>query len=297
MRFFSGITLILVIYYINTTNCQIHRATNQLNYQIKYDSNFTLQYLFKKLEYANNLNQDAIGNQLINTTYNYFCNLFSMKARDVAFIIQNLNVWITSVIGTFFLGICGVVPVIILPHLADDHAKLIKSTVFKCLLSFAAGSLLGDVFIHLLPETYSTDFASNKSNGLWTMFGIFAFFAIEKVFPDDDDDELEEEQTNKLDKSAHLDHKKCTIRDRIKHFFLHSVKVIGILNLIANIVDNFTHGIAIAGSFQASLKFGVMTLIATLLHEIPHEIGDFVILLRSGLTYKQAALAQVNLFI
>ena len=68
----------------------------------------------------------------------------------------------------------------------------------------------------------------------------------------------------------------------------------GILNLTANIVDNFTHGIAVAGSFQASLKFGLMTLFATLLHEIPHEVGDFVILLKSGLSYKQAACAQVK---
>ena len=37
----------------------------------------------------------------------------------------------------------------------------------------------------------------------------------------------------------------------------------------------------------------MITLFATLLHEIPHEIGDFVILLKSGLTYKQAAISQL----
>jgi zinc transporter 13 len=42
-----------------------------------------------------------------------------------------------------------------------------------------------------------------------------------------------------------------------------------------------------------NLKYGVITLIATLLHEIPHEIGDFVILIKSGLNYRQAAIAQV----
>lgn len=59
-------------------------------------------------------------------------------------------------------------------------------------------------------------------------------------------------------------------------------QVIGYLNLIANGIDNFAHGLAVAGSFMVSYKTGVLTTTAILIHEIPHEIGDFAILLKSG---------------
>ena len=62
------------------------------------------------------------------------------------------------------------------------------------------------------------------------------------------------------------------------------------MNLLANGIDNFTHGLSVAGSFMVSYKTGVLTTMAILIHEVPHEIGDFAILLRSGrnifLTFK-----------
>ncbi len=61
--------------------------------------------------------------------------------------------------------------------------------------------------------------------GIWSILGILAFLVIERVFPDDEQEHV-----------------------------IRSIKIMGILNLIANIVDNFTHGIAVAGSFQASHK-------------------------------------------
>ncbi|RXG73162.1 Zinc transporter ZIP13-like protein [Armadillidium vulgare] len=70
-------------------------------------------------------------------------------------------------------------------------------------------------------------------------------------------------------------------------------KVIGYLNLIANGIDNFAHGLAVAGSFMVSYKTGVLTTTAILIHEIPHEIGDFAILLKSGFTRWEAAWAQI----
>ncbi|RUS81964.1 hypothetical protein EGW08_010279, partial [Elysia chlorotica] len=71
------------------------------------------------------------------------------------------------------------------------------------------------------------------------------------------------------------------------------IKVSGYLNLLANVVDNFTHGLAVGASFCISVKVGLATTLAILLHEIPHEVGDFAILLRSGFDWWRAAKAQV----
>ena len=61
-----------------------------------------------------------------------------------------------------------------------------------------------------------------------------------------------------------------------------SPQVTGYLNLLANGIDNFTHGLAVAGSFLVSTRVGLLTTAAILLHEIPHEVADFAILLRAG---------------
>ncbi|KAG7201213.1 hypothetical protein KM043_004000 [Ampulex compressa] len=69
--------------------------------------------------------------------------------------------------------------------------------------------------------------------------------------------------------------------------------ITGYLNLLANIIDNFTHGLAVGGSFLVSFRLGALTTFAILIHEIPHEVGDFAILLRSGFSRWDAARAQL----
>jgi zinc transporter 13 len=65
------------------------------------------------------------------------------------------------------------------------------------------------------------------------------------------------------------------------------------LNLLANFIDNLTHGAAIGGGFAVSPLVGVTTLAGIIIHEIPHEMGDFAILLRSGFDRWQATKAQI----
>ncbi|KYN05338.1 PREDICTED: zinc transporter ZIP13 homolog [Cyphomyrmex costatus] len=67
----------------------------------------------------------------------------------------------------------------------------------------------------------------------------------------------------------------------------------GYLNLLMNFLDNFTHGLSVGGSFLISFRVGVLSTFTILVHEIPHEVGDFAILLRSGFSKWNAARAQL----
>lgn len=70
------------------------------------------------------------------------------------------------------------------------------------------------------------------------------------------------------------------------------LKVSGILNLAADALHNLSDGIAIGASFASGSGLGFSTALATLLHELPHEIGDFAVLVHSGCTKWQAIGAQ-----
>jgi len=76
------------------------------------------------------------------------------------------------------------------------------------------------------------------------------------------------------------------------------VDAAGYLNLIANGFDNFTHGLAIGASFLVGHKVGLLTTFVIFIHEIPHEICDYAILVNSGFTRLDAVKAQssVSLF-
>lgn len=67
-------------------------------------------------------------------------------------------------------------------------------------------------------------------------------------------------------------------------------KVAAYLNMAADFSHNFTDGLAIGASFLASTAVGVITVITVLVHEIPHEIGDFAILVQSGFTKKKVTM-------
>lgn len=66
----------------------------------------------------------------------------------------------------------------------------------------------------------------------------------------------------------------------------------GYLNLAADFTHNFTDGLAIGASFLVSPAVGAVTTLTILLHEVPHEIGDFAILVQSGCTKKKV----INMF-
>lgn len=71
------------------------------------------------------------------------------------------------------------------------------------------------------------------------------------------------------------------------------IKVAGYLNLAADFSHNFTDGLAIGASYLAGRSVGLITTVTILLHEVPHEIGDFAILVQSGYPKRKAMALQL----
>lgn len=71
-----------------------------------------------------------------------------------------------------------------------------------------------------------------------------------------------------------------------------SAKLGGYLNIIADFTHNITDGLAIASSFYASPTVGATTTVAIFFHEVPHEVGDFALLIQNGFTKRAAIGAQ-----
>jgi zinc and cadmium transporter len=127
-------------------------------------------------------------------------------------------------------------------------------------VSFSAGALFGDVFIHLLPEAVE-EFGFTIELSLFLLAGIIASFLLEKV--------------------VHWQHCHMPITKSHVHRFAY-------MNLFGDMVHNFIDGIIIGAAYLVSIPVGIATTIAVILHEIPQEIGDFGVLLHGGFSKMKA---------
>lgn len=147
-----------------------------------------------------------------------------------------------SVIGIFFLGI---------------RKKILKKEILA-LVGVAVGALLGDAFLHLIPE--SAEIIGFYKSGLIIIVGFLLFFVLEKIL-----------------KWRHCHDVDC-----------HEGEHLAGMSLAADSIHNFIDGLIIGGSFMVSPAMGIATSLAVMLHEIPQEIGDLAILMHSGLGLKKA---------
>ncbi|VDK43084.1 unnamed protein product [Anisakis simplex] len=82
-------------------------------------------------------------------------------------------------------------------------------------------------------------------------------------------------------------------KELIKHQSQTGFKVAAYLNMAADFTHNFTDGLAIGASYLAGTTVGLVTMITVLVHEVPHEIGDFAILVQSGFSKRRAMCVQL----
>ncbi|GCC37545.1 hypothetical protein chiPu_0016049 [Chiloscyllium punctatum] len=154
------------------------------------------------------------------------------------------------------------------------------------------------------------------SVGLWVLGGIIAFLVVEKFVRHvkgghghghshaaapkvKESSEEEEKDNNKHGEPRAGSRRRKPENPRAKSEAAKSpgqvsdIKVAGYLNLAADFTHNFTDGLAIGASFLVSTNVGIITTITILLHEIPHEIGDFAILVQSGCSKHKAMMLQL----
>lgn len=125
------------------------------------------------------------------------------------------------------------------------------------LIGFSAGGLIGGAFLHLLPQALEQ--GEPQIIFAYLILGFISFFILEKYLH-----------------WRHCHEGVCTV-----HTFTY-------LNLIGDGIHNFSDGLVIGASFLVSIRFGIITALVIILHEIPQEIGDFGVLVYGGFSKLKA---------
>ena len=169
--------------------------------------------------------------------------------------MTNGEVWLYSFLAVGVISAISLVGALTLVL----NAKTLQRSLIV-LISFAAGALLGDAFLHLLPEVSESPNGFDVTASMSLLAGVVAFFILEKVLHWH---------------HAHVPHEEV----------MHPVAV---TNLVGDALHNFVDGAIVAGSFLVSGKLGLATTVAVALHEIPQELGDFGIMMHAGLKPRRA---------
>jgi len=166
-----------------------------------------------------------------------------------------IQTWIYALVSVSIISLISLIGVL---TFSLREAQIRKILLF--LVSFAAGALLGDTFIHLLPEIIEEQ-GFTLLVSIYILSGILAFFVLEKF--------------------VHWRH--CHIPTSSHH-----QHPLGYMNLIGDGFHNLLDGMIVAGSYMVSIPLGIATTVAVILHEIPQEMGDFGILLHAGFSKAKA---------
>ncbi|XP_054157941.1 protein catecholamines up-like [Oppia nitens] len=164
---------------------------------------------------------------------------------------------------------------------------------------------------HLDGESHSHD----MSVGLWVLAGIIVFLMVEKFVrivnkgrgghSHSHGSHSSEKKTKKSDESnseteiesdsngKDITGDELKSKHKLKTTESGEIKVSAYLNLAADFTHNLTDGLAIGASYLAGQSIGIITTITILLHEVPHEIGDFAILIQSGCSRRKAMSMQL----
>lgn len=144
------------------------------------------------------------------------------------------------------------------------------------LVGYAIGAMLGAAFLEIIPEAF--DSAGNaEAMAATILVGILLFFVLEKLV---------------LWRHCHGEECEAHAVPTLDHGHAHAHQNdhgrSGLMITVGDTFHNFVDGILIAAAFMTDIKLGTVTALAIIAHEIPQEVGDFLILLHSGYSRRQA---------
>jgi zinc and cadmium transporter len=157
----------------------------------------------------------------------------------------------------------------------------LRTSWIPMLVSFAIGTLLGAAFLEVIPHAFDQGDAHEAA--LAILGGIFAFFVLEKF--------MLWRHCHTEDCEAHDPHLHGTSAG--SSAVAHDHGRSGALIIVGDTIHNFVDGVLIAAAFLQSTEVGIVAAVAIIAHEIPQEVGDFLILLHSG--YSRARALAMNL--
>lgn len=169
-----------------------------------------------------------------------------------------ITAWVYAIIGVVFVSLLSFLGAL---TLAVRETFLRKILIY--FVSFSAGAILGDVFIHLLPEI-ARQSGFTLATSFYFLFGIILSFIVEKAI-------CWKHSTHESSCHEH-----------------HHVQRFTYMILLGDAFHNFIDGLMIGVGFLTSIPIGIGITTAVVLHEIPHEIGDFGVLLHGGLEKRRA---------
>ena len=148
---------------------------------------------------------------------------------------------------------------------AAAFALVLRAKWIPMLVSFAIGTLLGASFLEVVPHAFGTGEPQGVAAAI--LGGILSFFLLEKLLLW----RHSHEHGDDAGPAHHQEHARA-----------------GTLILIGDTVHNFIDGVLIAAAFLQSPELGLVTAVAIVAHEIPQEVGDFLVLLHSGYSKARA---------
>ncbi|MBI2499635.1 ZIP family metal transporter [Candidatus Woesearchaeota archaeon] len=164
-----------------------------------------------------------------------------------------VNVLVYIFLSVLLVSVVSLIGVTIL-----GLSKKLFESILLILVAFAAGSMLGAAFFDLIPEGLE-NIGTNKVMPL-ILLGIIIFFIVERVI------------------QWHHFHEECEVHP------------VSYLILVGDAVHNFGDGVIIAASYLIDFNLGLISTLAIIFHEIPQELGDFAILIKSGFSKAKALL-------